>query len=97
MKLQVRATEDAIASTAMSLRNSCLEGNKLWGGSFLDNILDGCEELLDKSGFWRLFGVEDMDFLLFLQEPEGEREGRPAETCMLFIEKGSFLECVTVV
>lgn len=63
MKLQVRATEDAIASTAMSLRNSCFEGNKLWGGSILDDIVDGCEDLLDKSGFGRLFGVEDMGFV----------------------------------
>ncbi|KAJ6946879.1 hypothetical protein NC651_001542 [Populus alba x Populus x berolinensis] len=60
---QVRATEDAIASTAMSLGNSCFEGNKLWGGSILDDIADGCEELLDKSRFGRLFGVKDMGFV----------------------------------
>ena len=35
-KLQERATEDAIASTAMSRKNSPFEGNKLWGGSIIE-------------------------------------------------------------
>jgi hypothetical protein len=91
MKLQVRATEDAIASTAMSLRNSCFEGNKLWGGSILDDIVDGCEELLDKSRFGRLFGVEDMGFVtsVFAGAKGGERRdsGRPVENYMLLNEK----------
>lgn len=33
MKLQVSATEEAIASTATSLKNSPFEGNKFLGGS----------------------------------------------------------------
>lgn len=37
-KLQVRATEDAMARTAMSRRKSCFEGNKLWDGSNNDAI-----------------------------------------------------------
>lgn len=79
MKLQVRATEDAIASTAMSLRNSCFEGNKLWGGSILDDIVDGCEDLLDKSGFGRLFGVEDMGFVTSVFA--GAKGGKGRESC----------------
>ncbi|KAJ6963000.1 hypothetical protein NC652_001584 [Populus alba x Populus x berolinensis] len=86
---QVRATEDAIASTAMSLGNSCFEGNKLWGGSILDDIVDGCEELLDKSRFGRLFGVKDMGFVT--SEPKEEREGRPVENYMLLKEKGEVM------
>ncbi|CAK7356201.1 unnamed protein product [Dovyalis caffra] len=69
MKLQVTATEDAIASTAMSLTNSCFEGNKLWGGSILDIVLDERGEL-DKlvsvvleHGLGSFFDVEDMDFI----------------------------------
>jgi len=76
MKLQVRATEDAIASTAMSLRNSCFEGNKLWGGSILDDIVDGCEDLMDKPGFGRLFGVEDMGFVTSVFAGAKGGEGR---------------------
>ena len=35
-KLQPTATEEAMASTATSLRNSSLEGKMLCGGSFID-------------------------------------------------------------
>ena len=44
--LQQTATEEAMASTATSLRNSSFEGKKLCGGSFIDfsNEFDGTEE-----------------------------------------------------
>ena len=44
--LQQTATEEAMASTATSHRNSSLEGKKLCGGSFIDfsNEFDDIEE-----------------------------------------------------
>ena len=65
-KLQERATEDAIASTAMSRKNSPLEGNKLWGGSIIEfsedfEVDDEEEELC--FDFGRFLGVDEEDIL----------------------------------
>ena len=66
--LQQTATEEAMASTATSLRNSSFEGKKLCGGSFIDfsNEFDGTEE--DEEGRrWRPLRVEDMASFLSLR------------------------------
>lgn len=60
-RLHPRATKVAMASTATSLRNSSLEGKKLFGGS----IREFSEELEEEEGglslrFGRFFGVEDI-------------------------------------
>ena len=58
--LQQTATEEAMASTATSLRNSSLEGKKLCGGSFIDfsNEIDDIEEE-DEGRRWRPLRVEE--------------------------------------
>lgn len=85
MKLHVKATEEAIARTAISLNNSSFEGNRLWGGS----INGECEEEEDKlgsrsglglleAGFGRFLVIEDINrrgfFSFFPMDGERERE-----------------------
>ena len=60
--LQQTATEEAMASTATSLRNSSLEGKMLCGGSFIDfsNEIDDIEEEDEEGRRRRPLRVEDM-------------------------------------
>lgn len=64
-KLEAKATKVAMPSTAMSLRNSSLEGNKLCGGSIRDfsEESEGGGEVLTLGlgfSFGRFLGVEDI-------------------------------------
>ena len=48
--LQQTATEEAMASTATSLRNSSLEGKRVCGGSFIDFSNEFVETGEDEEG-----------------------------------------------
>lgn len=70
-KLQERATEEAIASTAMSRKNSPFEGNKLWGGSSIELSEDFEVDDLEGElcfGFGRFLGVDEDMLRLDRQE-----------------------------
>lgn len=69
-KWQAKATEYAIASTGISLKNSPLEGNKLAGGSIIE--LGKGEEGLGRFGeaFGRFLGLGSIDLV---QNCTGER------------------------
>jgi hypothetical protein len=64
-RLQPRATNVAMASTATSRRNSSVEGKKLCGGSIkgLSEELEEEEEVGLALGFRRFFGVEDISYV----------------------------------
>ena len=79
--LQQTATEEAMASTATSLRNSSLEGKMLCGGSFIDfsNEIDDIEEEDEEGRRWRPLRVEDMASFLSLRivaREKGNGEGK---------------------
>ena len=73
--LQQTATEEAMASTATSLRNSSLEGKKFRGGSFIDfsNEFDDIEEEDEEGRRRRPQRVEDMSTFLSLRIVARER------------------------
>ena len=75
--LQQTATEEAMASTATSLRNSSLEGKMLCGGSFIDfsNEIDDIEEEDEEGRRWRPLRVEDMASFLSLREGKVKGKG----------------------
>lgn len=58
--MQVKATEEATATTVMSLNKSCFDGNKLCGGSVIQLHDDEEEEEEELDfGFGLFFFVEE--------------------------------------
>lgn len=57
--MQVKATEEAMATTVMSLNKSCFDGNKLCGGSVIQLHDEEEEEEELDFGFGLFFFVEE--------------------------------------